>query len=110
MRWPGSGPPRPALAALPQVAADLGAAQDTVDRLRADYQEHLDDVRTPDDDGRRRGAGDRRAGCGCAVLEDKRREITRLRDTNEIDDVVLRELQAAIDIEEIRLLGPEMEE
>ena len=40
------------------------------------------------------------------VLEHKRREITRLRDTNEIDDAVQREVQAAIDIEEIRLLGP----
>jgi CPA1 family monovalent cation:H+ antiporter len=32
--------------------------------------------------------------------------VTELRDTNEIDDIVLRELQAAMDIEEVRLLGP----
>ncbi|GAB3798055.1 hypothetical protein GCM10027605_09050 [Micromonospora zhanjiangensis] len=44
------------------------------------------------------------------MLARKRREITRLRDANEIDDVVLRELQAALDIEEIRLLGPQAEE
>lgn len=33
-----------------------------------------------------------------------------MRDANEIDDVVLRELQAALDIEEIRLLGPSVPE
>jgi CPA1 family monovalent cation:H+ antiporter len=29
-----------------------------------------------------------------------------MRDANEIDDIVLRELQAAMDVEEVRLLGP----
>ena len=29
-----------------------------------------------------------------------------LRDANEIDDIVLRELQAVMDAEEVRLLGP----
>ncbi|MFV2100969.1 hypothetical protein [Micromonospora sp. LOL_024] len=40
------------------------------------------------------------------ALEHKRREITRMRDRREIDDTVLRELQASRDAEEIRLLGP----
>jgi len=29
-----------------------------------------------------------------------------MRDANEIDDIVLREMQAAMDVEEVRLLGP----
>ena len=29
-----------------------------------------------------------------------------MRNTSEIDDIVLRELQAAMDVEEVRLLGP----
>ena len=40
------------------------------------------------------------------VLERKRQAVTALRDANELDDIVLRELQAAMDVEEVRLLGP----
>ncbi|MEV5767578.1 Na+/H+ antiporter [Micromonospora sp. NPDC052213] len=99
-----------ALAALPEVADRLGAGPDAVDRIRADYEQHLDDVRSA---GRGRSAEqardlDRRLRL--AVLEHKRREITRLRDTNQIDDIVLRDVQAVLDIEEIRLLGPEPNE
>ena len=41
-----------------------------------------------------------------AVLWEKRQAAIALRDANEIDDIVLRELQAAMDVEEVRLLGP----
>jgi monovalent cation/hydrogen antiporter len=40
------------------------------------------------------------------VLDSKRRAVTRLRDSNRIDDIVLREVQASMDLEEVRLLGP----
>ncbi|MDT0528496.1 Na+/H+ antiporter [Micromonospora sp. DSM 115977] len=100
-----------ALAVLPEVADRLGAAPDVVDRIRADYEQHLDDVRSTDDESRSgEQARDLDRRLRLAVLEHKRREITRLRDTNEIDDIVLRELQAVLDIEEIRLLGPEVNE
>ncbi|WP_410812069.1 Na+/H+ antiporter [Micromonospora sp. 067-2] len=91
------------LAALPQVAAEVGAGEETVRRLQAEYQRHLDDVNES-------GAGtteerrlDRLLRLG--VLDHKRREVTRLRDRREIDDLVLQDLQAALDNEEIRLLG-----
>ncbi|MEH0843522.1 Na+/H+ antiporter [Micromonospora sp. CPCC 205711] len=97
------------LTALPQVATDLGVTPDAVERLRADYQRHLDESAAA---GRGEEADrvrelDRRLRLG--VLEHKRREVTRLRDSNEIDDSVQREVQAALDIEELRLLGPETE-
>ncbi|TYC22583.1 Na+/H+ antiporter [Micromonospora sp. MP36] len=97
------------LDALPQVAADIGAPPDAVDRLRSDYQDHLHDIRTPqDEDMLRERELARRLRLG--VLEAKRQELTRLRRTNQIDDAVLREVQAALDIEEIRLLGPTVED
>ena len=34
----------------------------------------------------------------------KRRAITELRDQNRIDDIILRELQSVMDLEEVRLL------
>ena len=40
------------------------------------------------------------------VLERKRHAVVDLRNANRIDDIVLRELQAAMDLEEVRLLGP----
>lgn len=96
-----------ALAALPDVADRLGAAPDAVDRIRADYEQSLDDVRSADEGRAAERARELDRRLRLAVLEHKRREITRLRDSNEIDDIVLREVQAVLDIEEIRLLGPE---
>ena len=40
------------------------------------------------------------------VLTHKREAVTRLRDANRIDDIVLREIQETMDAEEVRLLGP----
>ncbi|MFI6823324.1 Na+/H+ antiporter [Micromonospora sp. NPDC050187] len=98
---------RVGLAALPEVARRLGAAADVVDRVRADYQAHLDDIQAEKEGQVSAGTREVERQLRLEVLDRKRREITRLRDTNEIDDTVLRELQAALDIEEIRLLGPE---
>jgi monovalent cation/hydrogen antiporter len=109
VRWARIRATEAALDALPQVAAELGASPDTVDRLRTDYQDHLADFRSPrSDEADEEREMTRRLRLG--VLDRKRQEITRLRNRNEIDDVVLRQLQAAIDIEEIRLLGPEPED
>lgn len=109
MRWARIRATEAGLAALPQVAAELGASPDVVDRLRDDYQEHLDDIRAPrTEENVRQGEASRRLRL--EVLEHKRREINRLRDANEIDDAVHRQVQAGIDIEEVRLLGPEPED
>jgi CPA1 family monovalent cation:H+ antiporter len=98
-----------ALRALPEVAGNVGASQDAVERLRVEYQDHLDDIRVAGDDETNQQR-DLSRRLRLAVLEVKRREITRLRAVNEIDDTVLREVQSALDIEEIRLLGPRTEE
>lgn len=94
---------RAGLDALPRVAAEVGVEGETVRRLQAEYQRHLEDF---NDSGGRTAEErrlDRRLRLG--VLAHKRRELTRLRDNREIDDLVLQELQAALDNEEIRLLG-----
>lgn len=109
VRWARIRATEAALAALPQVAAELGASPDAVDRLRSDYEDHLEDVRAPRTE---QGEQEREIGrrLRLSLLDHKRREVTRLRDRNEIDDAVLRQLQAGVDIEEIRLLGPEPED
>ncbi|MFG1839775.1 Na+/H+ antiporter [Micromonospora sp. NPDC049175] len=93
------------LAALPQVAAEVGAREESVRRLQAEYQRHLADVNETGGSTAEERRVERRLRLG--VLAHKRREVTRLRDNREIDDLVLQELQAALDNEEIRLLGRE---
>ncbi|MEU7920965.1 Na+/H+ antiporter [Micromonospora zamorensis] len=91
------------LAALPRVAAEIGAQQEAVQRLEAEYQRHLADLNESGGSTAEERRLERRLRLG--VLAHKRREVTRLRDNREIDDLVLQELQAALDNEEIRLLG-----
>ncbi|SCE71473.1 sodium/proton antiporter, CPA1 family [Micromonospora coriariae] len=93
------------LAALPQAAAEVGADEEAVRRLEAEYQRHLEDVN--EGGGRTAEELARERQLRLAVLNHKRREITRLRDRREIDDLVLLDLQSALDNEEIRLLGRE---
>jgi Na+/H+ antiporter len=92
------------LAALPRLALDLGGDGDHLDRLRAEYEEYREIV--ADDVGESAAARDRERRLRLAVLGEKREAVTAMRDANEIDDIVLRELQAAMDLEEVRLLGP----
>ncbi|WDZ82955.1 Na+/H+ antiporter [Micromonospora cathayae] len=101
---------RAALDALPDAARGVGAAPEIVDRVRADYETHLDDILAARDDPAAERDRDVERQLRLAVLAHKRREVTRLRNHNEIDDTVLRDIQAALDIEEIRLLGPQTPE
>ena len=92
------------LAALPRLAADLGVDGEHLDRLRAEYEEYREVA--ADDTGENGAMRDLDRRLRLAVLWEKRQAVTALRDANEIDDIVLRELQAAMDVEEVRLLGP----
>ncbi|MEV0719412.1 Na+/H+ antiporter [Asanoa sp. NPDC050611] len=95
------------LAALPEIAARFGAPDEVAERIRADYQGHLDTLHA---EGAEHGVQawqdqvDRRVRL--EVLHRKRVAVTKMRDDREIDDIVLRDLQASMDIEEVRLLGP----
>src|SRR5271154_6532594 len=98
-----------ALDALPLVAAEVGIDEDLQNRLHAEYKKHAALVRASGDgstpnDAEERGDLIRQVRLG--VLEHKRRAITELRDQRRIDDIVLLELQASMDLEEARLLGP----
>ncbi len=96
-----------ALDALPTVADEVGLSEDLRRRLQKEYEEKAALVLATEE-------GDtnshlvkgkekvRRVRLG--VLEHKRREITALRNQNLIDDIVLRELQNEMDLEEVQLL------
>jgi Na+/H+ antiporter len=98
-----------ALDALPSVASALGVGPELLRRIQREYEEHARFILANND-----GPGDddlaerkdlvRRTRLG--VLDYKRQEITTLRNQNLIDDIVLRELQAEMDLEEVQLLDP----
>lgn len=95
-----------ALAALPLVADKLGVDEELLARIRKEYEERAALVLANDGSGAaelvERNNVVRRVRLG--VLEHKRREITALRNQNLIDDIVLRELQEEMDLEEVQLL------
>jgi monovalent cation/hydrogen antiporter len=98
-----------ALDALPVVSAELGVTDALQDRLHAEFKQHAALVRASDDGSTRSEAeakSDLIRQVRLGVLEHKRRAITELRDQRRIDDTVLLELQASMDLEEARLLGP----
>ncbi len=96
-----------ALEALPRVAGELGVERQLLRRLQKEYEEQAEIVASSgdgstDSNAAERGDLIRRVRLG--VLEHKRRALTELRDQNRIDDIVLSELQAEMDLEEVQLL------
>ena len=98
---------RAALEALPDIARSMDAPTDIVERVKSDYEGHLEELRAETDRDDQAVRYERlEHELRLAVLQRKRQAITAMRDSNRIDDYVLRDLQAGLDIEEIRLLGP----
>ncbi|MGW2478147.1 cation:proton antiporter domain-containing protein [Streptomyces sp. NPDC001665] len=98
---------RAALDALPAAAADTATDAEVVERLRAEYETHLNTLRLAD------AASDRDAepllrrkqqetSLRPALLEHKR-SVIALRDERSIDDAVLLRVQRQLDVEEVRL-------
>jgi monovalent cation/hydrogen antiporter len=102
-----------ALAAIPQLAADLDTDAAITERLQHEYEKHLRVLHASDD-----GADDEPAlqydrqytALRQAVLAHKRATVLRLRDERRIDDIVLRQIQARLDVEEVRLSRRELAE
>jgi Na+/H+ antiporter len=101
-----------ALAALPSVAAELGTDPDVVDRTRREYEEHLHLVHDHDDhdDEPVQRHDQHYAALRLALLARKRATVLALRDQQRIDDIVLRQFQTMLDIEEVRLSRREVVE
>jgi Na+/H+ antiporter len=95
-----------AIAAIPELAAQLGTDANAADRLRDEYQAHLQVLRAdPDADADHlllQQAKDYRA-LHLALIARKRATVLQLRDDRAIDDTVLRQLQTRLDTEELRL-------
>jgi len=100
-----------AIAAIPQLAADLGTDPEVTGRLRREYEKHLrvlcaNDADVDDEPALR--YDQQYTALRLAVLAHKRATVIRLRDQRRIDDTVLRQVQTRLDIEEVRLSRREL--
>ncbi len=98
-----------ALRALPLEAARLGTDPEVLASVMEEYRSHADTLDQLDrcSAGARAepGSGRRQADdLRLAVLDHERAAVVGLRDQQHIDDIVLRDVQARLDLEEIRLL------
>lgn len=95
-----------ALVALPAAAGLLGTEPEIARRVHAELEEHLTVLASSDPDTRD-GSATRRdqqhTALRLALITTKRAAVVQLRDERRIDDSVLRQVQAHLDIEEIRL-------
>jgi Na+/H+ antiporter len=98
-----------ALETLPEVAAQLNVSPELLSRLKKEYELRAAVVEDS-------GNGDSEPSklflkkekirrLRLRVLDQQRRAVTTMRNQNLIDDIVLRELQAEMDLEEVQLLN-----
>lgn len=107
------------LLAIPRLAAQLGTDQDIVNRVTREHRHHLDVLRataggTEPEEAEESPAALRKhqqdTELRLALLGRKRTVLLQLRDDKVIDDRVLRLLEVRLDIEELRLTRPDVEE
>ncbi|MEV4319903.1 Na+/H+ antiporter [Actinocrispum sp. NPDC049592] len=104
-----------AFEALPRLAAELEVDPMVLERTQTEYQRHLTMLRTEgagedDIDDTERRLEDEYKQLRLALLARKRETLLRLRDERLIDDIVVREVQSKLDVEEVRLSRREIVE
>ncbi|MER7930635.1 Na+/H+ antiporter [Streptomyces sp. NPDC096057] len=103
-----------AIKALPRLAAEQGTDPRVIEWLRQESEAQLAAARArgagSDDDDPALLHSRHYTDLRLALIAHRRATIVRLRDEREIDDTVLRRLQASLDYEEVRLAGLEQVE
>ncbi len=98
---------RAGLAELPAAAERVGASPQTVEHLRAVYEQRLGTIHREEGDPseayRDESEYDFEARLQRELLPARRAAVIALRNTGAIDDVILRRLQARMDLEELGL-------
>jgi monovalent cation/hydrogen antiporter len=97
--------------AMPDIAARLGVGEAAIARVRAEYDHHLEVVRSNPVNGEDESllrAEEEYAALRLELIAHKRATVVRLRDERAIDDTVLRLIQSKLDIEEVRLFRREI--
>lgn len=101
---------RAALDELPELVRRLGVDPEIGERVQNEFEEHLELLEAEDETKDGEDAVERSrqdTELRLALLHCKREEVVRLRDDGDIDDIVLRDVQRRLDVEEVRLTGRE---
>ena len=101
---------RAALDELPELVRRLGVDPEIGERIQNEFEEHLELLEAEDETKDGEDAVERSrqdTELRLALLHCKREEVVRLRDDGDIDDIVLRDVQRRLDVEEVRLTGRE---
>jgi CPA1 family monovalent cation:H+ antiporter len=99
-----------ALDALADLAAQQQVSPEVEALLRSEFEEHLAAQQVSEDDDPNLQRADQYTTLRRALIAHKRATIIRLRDDDVIDDTVLRQVQAQLDLEDVRLSGPQQVE
>jgi monovalent cation/hydrogen antiporter len=92
-----------AIAALDETAAELGSGERVVERVRHELEKQHALLRASGDDGDPVVVhDDQYTSLSLALIARRREALLELRDQQRIDDIVLRRVQARLDIEEVR--------
>lgn len=101
---------RAALDELPELARRLRVDPELAERIQVEFEERLELLEAEDESESGEQAAERSrqdVELRLALLACEREEVVRLRDEGEIDDIVLRDLQRRLDVEEVQLTGKE---
>lgn len=94
-----------ALDALEETAEGLGSHERVVERVRHELSKRRDILAATGSDGDPVVQhDDQHTALSLALIGTQRAALLQLRDTQRIDDIVLRQVQAVLDAEEVRLL------
>ncbi|MEU7481735.1 Na+/H+ antiporter [Lentzea sp. NPDC042327] len=97
--------------ALPRLADEVGVSDVVYKRVLAEYDHHLEVIRSAaNGDEEATQAEAEYAALRLELIAHKRATVVRLRDERAIDDIVLRTVQARLDVEEVRLSRREVED
>ncbi|GAA4557263.1 Na+/H+ antiporter [Pseudonocardia xishanensis] len=97
-----------AIASIAATSAELGTDERVVARVRAEMEKRRKVLAADGDEGDQATRhDDQHASLWLALIARKRKALLELRDEQHIDDIVLRQVQATLDIEEVRFSRPD---
>jgi CPA1 family monovalent cation:H+ antiporter len=94
-----------ALDALPRLTAECDLPGSVVDRLRAEYEQHLHHLEDAVYEEDLTDRGDEEKNLRLALLGIRRGELLRMQADSVIDDQVVLRVQAELDADELRITG-----
>ncbi|GAA1871644.1 Na+/H+ antiporter [Pseudonocardia ailaonensis] len=100
-----------AIGSIEATAAELGTDERVVERVRTEFEKRRTVLAADGDhDEQAVRHDDQYAGLWLALIARKREALLELRDEQRIDDIVLRQVQSVLDVEEVRFSRADLDD